>query len=291
MRGLRRAAVLLPPYLWLLCFFALPILVVLAISLADPITGIPPYTPLLEWPGPRLQADFDNYATLAADPYYLDGFLLSLRMAGVATLICLLLGYPMALGIARAQPGRRLPLLLLLMVPFWTSFLVRTYAWISILNSNGLVNTALLDLGLIEAPLPLLHSAFAVYLGLVYAYLPFMVLPIYAVLERQDPALLEAAADLGATPLRAFLTVTLPLSWPGVLAGCMLVLVPSIGEFVIPELLGGSDFLMIGQLLWTETFQNRDWPRAAAISVALLLLVVGPVLAVQRIARLREGRA
>jgi putrescine transport system permease protein len=173
------------------------------------------------------------------------------------------------------------------MVPFWTSFLIRIYAWISLLNSNGLINQALMSADLIEAPLALLYTDFAVYLGIVYAYLPFMVLPIYAVLERQDPALLEAAADLGARPWRAFLAVTLPLSAPGVFAGCLLVLVPALGEFVIPELLGGSDFLMIGRLLWTETFQNRDWPLAAAIAIALLLIVVLPVLAIQRLAEAR----
>lgn len=289
--AMRRAAVVGPPYLWLAAFFALPILVVFGISLSRPVVGIPPYAPVLDWSGggfPHFAGGLHNYVLLLTDSYYLDGFLGSLRIAGVSTLACLLLGYPMALAIARAAPGRRTTLLVLLMVPFWTSFLIRIYAWVSILNSNGLINTLLLRLGLIDTPLALLYSDFAVYLGIVYAYLPFMVLPIYAVLERQDPALREAAADLGAPPLRAFLSVTLPLSLPGVFAGCLLVLVPAIGEFVVPELLGGSDFLMIGRLLWSETFQNRDWPMAAALTIALLLVVVVPVMAVQRLAVARQ---
>ena len=289
--GWRRTAVLLPPYLWLALFFAAPILVVLAISLSDPVTGIPPYAPLLDWPGPSFTGDLDNYRLLAEDSYYLDAFLGSLRIAGLSALICLVLGYPMALAIARAPAARRPALLLLLMVPFWTSFLIRTYAWISLLNSNGLINQALLGIGLIDTPLTLLYTDAAVFIGIVYAYLPFMVLPIYAVLERQDPALLEAAEDLGARPLTAFLSITLPLSLPGVFAGCLLVLVPALGEFVIPELLGGSDFLMIGRLLWTETFQNRDWPLAAAITIALLVVVVGPLLAVQRLSGRQGARA
>lgn len=290
--GWRRRAVLLPPYLWLAVFFALPIAVVLAISLSKPVSGIPPYAPILDWQGPSFTGDLANYALLVEDSYYVDAFLGSLRIAALSTLICLGLGYPMALAIVRARPSHRPVLLLLLMVPFWTSFLIRTYAWISLLNSNGLINQALLGLGLIEQPLALLYTDFAVFIGIVYAYLPFMVLPIYAVLERQDPALLEAAEDLGATPLVAFLRVTLPLSLPGVFAGCLLVLVPALGEFVIPELLGGSDFLMIGRLLWTETFQNRDWPLAAAITIALLVVVVGPLMAIQALSgRSGEARA
>lgn len=289
--AMRRIAVIGPPYLWLAAFFALPIVVVLGISLSRPVVGIPPYAPILDWAEgilPRFEGGLHNYVLLLGDPYYLDGFLSSLRIAALSTVICLLLGYPMALAIARADPGRRTILLLLLMVPFWTSFLIRIYAWVSILNTNGLLNTLLMKLGLIDTPLVLLYSDFAVYLGIVYAYLPFMVLPIYAVLERQDPMLLDASADLGATPLRSFLSVTLPLSLPGVFAGCLLVLVPAIGEFVVPELLGGSDFLMIGRLLWNETFQSRDWPMAAAITIALLLVVVVPVMVVQRLAEARE---
>ncbi|MCB1740091.1 MAG: ABC transporter permease [Gammaproteobacteria bacterium] len=289
--SLRRLAVIAPPLLWLLLFFALPILVVTAISLSRPVLGIPPYESLLDWPGPVFKGGLHNYRLLFGDSYYLQAFLGSLRIATLATLGCLLIGFPMALAIARAPARHRMILLVLLMVPFWTSFLVRTYAFASLLNSNGLINQLLQGLGLVEQPLQLLYTDFAVFLGIIYGYLPFMVLPIYAVVERQDPALLEAAADLGARPFRCFVDITLPLSMPGVLAGCLLVLIPALGEFVIPELLGGSDFLMMGRLLWLETFQNRDWPMAAALTVSLLVLVVGPVLVVQWLAERRGGQA
>lgn len=290
--ALRRAAMLLPPWAWLLAFFVLPIAVVLAISLADPVAGIPPYSRIIDWSdGLRFTGDLEKYAALLGDPYYRDGFLGALRISALATAICLLIGFPMAWAIARAAPGVRAALLLAVMVPFWTSFLIRIYAWMAILNSNGLVNQLLLELGLIDRPLVLLYTDFAVYLGIVYAYLPFMVLPIYAVLDRIDRTLLEAAADLGARPARTFLSVTLPLSLPGVAAGCLLVFVPALGEYVVPELLGGSDFLMIGRLLWTESFQNRDWPMAAAIAIAILLAVIVPVLLIQRLAGRAEERA
>jgi putrescine transport system permease protein len=292
---LRRIAVLAPPYLWLAVFFVLPLLVVFGISLADPVSGIPPYGRVVEWAGGlalHFTGDLEKYTALLGDPYYLDGFLGAFRIALVATVICLLIGYPMAWAIARARPSLRIVLLLAVMVPFWTSFLIRIYAWMAILNSNGLANQVLLSLGLVDRPLVLLYTDFAVYLGIVYAYLPFMVLPLYAVLDRIDRNLLEAAADLGATPARTFLSVTLPLSLPGVAAGCLLVFVPALGEFVVPELLGGSDFLMIGRLLWTETFQNRDWPMAAAIAIAILLLVVVPVMILRRFVEPSdEGRA
>ncbi|MDA0367926.1 MAG: ABC transporter permease subunit [Proteobacteria bacterium] len=281
-------AVLMPPYVWMVTFFALPIIVVFAISLSDAVVGIPPYAPLVDWSSARFLGDVENYTFLLGDAYYLDGFLGSIRIAAVATFICFLIGYPMALAISRVRPTRRLPLLLLLMLPFWTSFLIRTYAWITLLNSNGIINNALLNLGLRETPILMLYTDFSVYLGIVYAYLPFMVLPIYAVIERHDLGLLEAAADLGAKPFRSFLSVTLPLSIPGIAAGCLLVFVPALGEFVVPELLGGSDFLMIGRLLWTETFQNRDWPLAATVTIVLLVLVVATVVSVQRIVDMRE---
>jgi putrescine transport system permease protein len=287
-RRAARLAVLVPPYAWMLLFFALPIVVVFAISMSDAVVGIPPFSSLMAWSPPRFLGDVENYAHLLSDSYYLDGFVGSLRIAAVSTVLCLLIGYPMALAIARVRPSRRLALLLLLMLPFWTSFLIRTYAWMTLLNSNGIVNNGLLALGLIETPIPMLYTDFSVYLGIFYAYLPFMVLPIYAVIERHDLSLLEAAADLGAKPLRSFLQVTLPLSIPGIAAGSLLVFVPALGEFVVPELLGGSDFLMIGRLLWTETFQNRDWPLAAAVSIALLFLVVATVLSVQWVVDLRE---
>ncbi|MBM3504282.1 MAG: ABC transporter permease subunit [Alphaproteobacteria bacterium] len=273
------------PYGWLLAFVAAPLFVIAAISLTDPAEGVPPYTALVSrgdgtW---RWTGDLDNYWTLGGDWHYVAAYLGSLRVAFVATLLTLLLGYPMAYAIARARREWRVLLLTAVMLPFWTSFLIRVYAWIGILNSNGFINTALLDLGLIEEPLALLYTEFAVYIGIIYAYLPFMVMPIFAVLERLDRAPVEAAMDLGARPITAFLTVTLPLSLHGVLAGCLLVFVPAVGEFVVPELLGGSDFLMIGQLLWTESFQNRDWPLAAAIAVALLLVVAVPILVLQKL--------
>ncbi len=219
---------------------------------------------------------------LAEDSLYLDAFGNSLRVAAVSTLICLLIGYPMALGIARARERLRVPLLLLVVLPFWTSFLIRVYAWIGILKGNGLVNNLLMGLGWIDTPLKLLHTDFALYLGIVYGYLPFMVLPLYATLSRMDNSLLEAAADLGCRPLSAFWRVTVPLSIPGIVAGSLLVFVPAVGEFVIPDLLGGPDSLMIGKLLWSEFFNNRDWPVAAALAVALLALLVVPVLLFER---------
>jgi putrescine transport system permease protein len=230
----------------------------------------------------QVRINLASYRFLLEDPLYLSAYLNSIRIAGVSTLLCLLLGYPMAYGIARARPGLRGVLLLLVILPFWTSFLIRVYAWIGLLKPNGLVNQALLAIGVIDAPLRLLHSDFAVYLGIVYSYLPFMVLPLYATLVRQDPALLEAAADLGCRPFRAFLSVTLPLSLPGVVAGSMLVFIPAVGEFVIPDLLGGPDTLMIGKVLWGEFFSNRDWPLASAVAVAMLLLLVVPVVIFQR---------
>jgi putrescine transport system permease protein len=204
-------------------------------------------------------------------------YLKSLKIAGISTLVCLLLGYPMAYAIARTRNTLRNFLLMLVILPFWTSFLIRVYAWIGILKSNGLLNNLLLSLGVINHPLPLLHTDFAVYLGIVYSYLPFMVLPLYATLSRMDLTLLEAAADLGCRPWKAFLRITLPLSLPGIIAGCMLVFIPAVGEFVIPDLLGGPDSLMIGKVLWTEFFSNRDWPAASAVAVVMLVLLVVPL--------------
>jgi putrescine transport system permease protein len=273
---LRRALVVAPPYLWLLAFFVAPIAIAMAISLTDPAVQAPPYTPLFAADG-TFRGDLDNYATVLGDSYYAAALVDSLRIAAVATFFCLLLGYPMAYAIARAAPAAKLVLLLAVMLPFWTSFLIRVYAWIGLLNSNGHINAWLTAAGVIEEPLALLYTDVAVYLGIVYAYLPFMVLPIYAVLERLDRSLLDAAADLGAKPWQAFVRVTLPLSLPGIAAGCLLVFIPAIGEFVIPELLGGSDFVMLGRVVWTEAFSNRHWPMAAAVAVALLVLVVAPV--------------
>jgi putrescine transport system permease protein len=274
-----RALVVAVPYLWLALFFVVPFLIVLKISLATSVVANPPYTPLFA--DGRLQAGLDNYGLLLSDDLYAIAYLNSLVTAAIACLCCLLIGYPMAYGIARARPERRGALLMLVILPFWTSFLIRVYAWITLLQTTGPVNGVLLALGLIDQPLGLLNTQFAVYVGIVYTYLPFMILPLYAVLEKLDPALLEAAADLGSRPFRSFLAVTLPLSLPGMVAGAMLVFIPAVGEFVIPELLGGSDTLMIGTVLWNEFFNNRDWPLASAAAVAMLVLLVAPIMLFQ----------
>jgi putrescine transport system permease protein len=273
------------PYLWLLVFFLAPFVIVAAISLGRSAIGIPPYTPPLVFAGgpvPALAVHLGNYALLLGDSLYIRAYLNSLAFAGGATLLCLLLGYPMAYAIAGAPRAWRNPLLMLVILPFWTSFLIRVYAWIGILKPNGLINNLLLAGGLVDQPLPLLNNAFSVELALVYSYLPFMILPLYATLERLDPALLEAATDLGCRPLRAFLAVTLPLSLPGIAAGCLLVFIPAVGEFVIPDLLGGPDTLMIGKVLWDEFFINRDWPVASAVAIAMLVLLVAPIALAQR---------
>ena len=287
-----RNAVAAVPLLWLALFFGLPFLIILRISLSEAILGLPPYSALLEWvEGGMLsiRVNLANFALLWQDTLYLDAFTNSLKIAAIATLLCLLLGYPMALGITRARESLRTPLLLLVILPFWTSFLIRVYAWIGILKGNGLINNLLLWLGVIDEPLRLLHTDLAVYVGIVYAYLPFMVLPLYATLSRMDGSLLEAAADLGCRPVSAFWRVTVPLSVPGIIAGSLLVFVPAVGEFVIPDLLGGPDSLMIGKVLWTEFFNNRDWPVAAAVAVALLALLVVPVLLFERFREREQG--
>jgi putrescine transport system permease protein len=288
-RGRSRASLAIAalPLLWLIVFFAVPFAVVLKISFAEAIVGQPPYTPLIEAgaEGWRLLASAANYLLLADDPLYLAAYLNSLKIAATATLICLAIGYPMAYAIARAPEGRRNALLMLVILPFWTSFLIRVYAWIGILSTNGILNNALMGLGLIDQPLALMNTNFAVHLGIVYSYLPFMVLPLYATLARMDFTLLEAAADLGAKPWQAFLRVTLPLSWPGIAAGSLLVFIPATGEFVIPDLLGGPDTLMIGKVLWTEFFGNRDWPVASALATVLLVVLVGPMLILQALER------
>lgn len=272
-----RRGVILVPYAWLGLFFALPCLIVLKISFAEQLIAQPPYSPLFTRDadgGLHLALHLANYRYLVEDALYWRAYLNSVQVAFVSALLCLLIGYPMAYAIARARPARRNLLLMLVVLPFWTSFLLRVYAWMGLLNSQGTVNQLLLALGLIEQPLTLLRTNFAVYLGIVYSYLPFMVLPLYANLEKHDHALLEAAADLGCPPWRAFLSVTLPLSLPGVLAGSALVFIPALGEFVIPDLLGGSNTLMIGKVLWDEFFANRAWPVASAVAIAMLVLVV-----------------
>jgi putrescine transport system permease protein len=279
LRWLRRAVWL--PYVWLLLFFLAPFLIILKISVAEPIIAQPPFTSLLQWGAQGfegLQATFENYLFLFRDNYYGIIYLASLKMAAVGTLLCLLLGYPMAYFIARQPQGRRQILLLAVILPFWISFLLRVYAWIGLLNNKGVINTFLMDVGLIDQPLTMLYNDFAVYLGIVYSYLPFMILPLYAVLERLNLDLLDAAADLGAKRWQAFIDVTLPLSVPGIIGGCLLVFIPAVGEFTIPALLGGADTLMIGRVLWDEFFISRDWPVASAVSVVLLLLLLAPIL-------------
>jgi putrescine transport system permease protein len=273
------------PYLWLVMFFMIPFVIVLKISFSDSQIAMPPYQPLLHWASEKvleIKLNFANYAFLVEDNLYWKAYLNSIFVAGVSTLLCLLIGYPMAYAIARSQSSTRNVLLLLVILPFWTSFLLRVYAWIGILKNNGLINNALIALGVIDQPIQMLQTDFAVYVGIVYSYLPFMILPLYANLEKMDLTLLEAAADLGCKPWKAFLRVTLPLSMPGVIAGCLLVFIPAVGEFVIPALLGDPGMLMIGKVLWVEFFNNRDWPVASAVATALLLFLVIPIMYFQR---------
>lgn len=286
-----RTFVIAIPLLWLFIFFILPLAFVLKISVSEVALQRPPYLPLFEWAEEgvlRLSINFGNYAYLIDDSLYLNAYLESLKIAGVSTIFCLLIGYPMAYFIARAKSSARTVLLLLVILPFWTSFLLRVYAWIGILKPKGILNSSLMSLGVISEPLPLLQNDFATYLGITYTYLPFMILPLYANLAKLDGTLLEAAADLGSKPLVTFLTVTLPLSFPGILAGSLLVFIPAIGEFVIPALLGGPDTLMIGRILWDEFFSNRDWPVASAVAIVMLVLIVLPLMLLRN-AQKQEG--
>jgi putrescine transport system permease protein len=273
------------PYLWLLLFFLVPFLIVLKISVSEMQLAMPPYQPLVTWVSDgvvALRVSFQNYAFLLNDTLYLKSYGNSLLTAAVSTVVCLLIGYPMAYGIARSSPAWRNLLLLLVMLPFWTSFLLRVYAWIGILKNNGVINNVLMALGVIDEPIVMLQTNFAMYIGIVYSYLPFMVLPLYTALEKLDQSLLEAAADLGCRPVKAFFRITVPLTKSGIIAGCMLVFIPAVGEFVIPALLGGPDALMIGRVLWEEFFNNRDWPVASAVAIAMLLLLVVPIMIYQR---------
>jgi putrescine transport system permease protein len=273
------------PMLWLLLFFLVPFLIVLKISFSEVLMAMPPYAPMIEWTHERMLAiklHLANYHFLFTDPLYLDSFLYSIKVAALSTFMCLLLGYPMALAIARAQPARRSVLLMLVILPFWTSFLLRIYAWIGLLKDDGLINGVLLWLHLIHSPIQMANTSFAVYIGIVYSYLPFMILPLYANLEKHDATLLEAAADLGAAPWKAFLRITLPLSVPGVVAGALLVFIPAVGEYVIPTLLGSANQLMIGRVLSDEFFENRDWPVASAVAIVILIVLLGPILIFQR---------
>src|SRR5215471_266227 len=272
--------IILPPLLFLVVFFLIPFAFAFKISFAEAAPRVPPFTDVISFTPDhhlRLAISLGNYRYLLTDEVYGIAYLYSLRTAFFSTLICLLLGYPMAYAIARAPRSTQGLLLLIIMLPFWTSFLLRVYALEGIIRDTGFLNTVLLHLGLISQPLHIMRTSLAVYLGIIYSYLPFMVLPLFATLEKLEPTLLEAAADLGSTPWRAFKDITLPLSIPGVIAGSMLVFIPAVGEFVIPSLLGGPNNLMIGRVLWDEFFGNHDWPVAAAVAIATLVLLVGPI--------------
>lgn len=269
------------PYLWLLLFFLLPFVIILKISLADPVIARPPFTPLFDEQG-GLSVTFDNFLFLLTDKLYAYTYLKSVLMALAATVLCLLLGFPMAYGIARSDGSVRSLLLLLIVLPFWISFLLRVYAWMGLLNNYGVINNLLIFLGIIDQPVQIMYTDLAIFIGLTYSYLPFMILPLYASLERMDPDLVDAALDLGASRTAAFWDVTWPLARPGVIAGCLLVFIPAIGEYVIPYLLGGPESLLIGRVLFDEFFVNRDWPLASSVAIVLLLLLVVPIVIMQR---------
>ncbi|MBP7000834.1 ABC transporter permease subunit [Amaricoccus sp.] len=290
----RRFLVIAVPFLWLLVFFLVPFLVVAKLSVSEAAIAKPPYLPIWEWDGLRLalNLNFENFAYLWGDALYVKAYVFSIRVAFVSAALALLVGYPIAYYIARSPEPRRTLLLTLVILPFWTSFLLRVYAWQGFLRSNGVINNFLIWTGIIDTPLVMLQTNGAVYLGIVYTYLPFMILPLYATLVKLDETLLEASADLGGRPVATFWHVTLPLSMPGVVAGFMLVFIPAIGEFVIPELLGGPDTLMIGRVLWNEFFSNRDWPVASAVAIAMLVVLVVPIMLLRQAqARAEEGES
>ena len=273
------------PYLWLLLFFLIPFLIVLKISFAEfsPL-GRPPYEPVFQWLDEgalQIKLLVGSYVYLFNEPLYVSAWIYSVKVAFFSTIFCLALGYPMAYAIARAPPTQRNIFLMLIILPFWTSFLLRVYAWIGLLKNNGVINNVLQFLGVIDEPLAMMNTSFAVYIGIVYSYLPFMILPLYSNLEKHDLTLLEAANDLGAGPIKSFLRITLPLSMPGVIAGSLLVFIPAVGEYVIPSLLGRTDQLMVAKLLSDEFFLNRDWPKASAVAIAMLLLLVVPIMIFQ----------
>ncbi|MEQ1511621.1 MAG: ABC transporter permease subunit [Lysobacteraceae bacterium] len=288
-----RWGVIAVPYFWLLLFFAIPFLIVLKISFAKLAIAQPPYTPILEFVQSEvlLKLNLTNYTVLFSDSQYLLAYASSLKIAAISTLFTLLIGYPMAYVISRLSPSARNIAMMLVVLPSWTSFLIRVYAWIGILDSNGLLNSLLMKIGLIDTPLHILNTPLAAYIGIVYCYLPFMVLPLYSNLLKFDIRLLEAAYDLGAKPWKAFLKITLPMSRSGIIAGCMLVMIPAVGEFVIPEMLGGPDTLMIGRVLWSEFFNNRDWPVASAVAIVMLVMLLIPILIFNRVQQKElEGR-
>lgn len=295
-----RRLVIAVPYVWLLALFLVPFLIVLKISLSQDVIAQPPYAPVFDlsagWAAFKealAQLSFANYGyVLSFDNEFIAAYGSSLVIAGISTVLLLLVGYPIAYGMACAPKGLQPTLLMLVILPFWTSFLIRVYAWIGILSPEGFLNQGLMAMGLIDQPLEILNTDLAVYIGIVYSYLPFMVLPLYSALEKLDGTLLEAAQDLGCTPLKAFWTITFPLSLPGVAAGALLCFIPAVGEFVIPDLLGGSDTLMIGKSLWTEFTVNRSWTASSAVAVLLLVVLVVPIVIYQNIQarQLEAGR-
>ena len=285
-----RALVIAVPLFWLTVFFLIPFLVVAKISLSEAAIARPPYLPIWDWADGvlSLNLSFNNYLFLTEDPLYLNAYLESMKIAAISTVFTAFVGYPIAYMIARAPENRRNLLLMLVVLPFWTSFLLRVYAWIGFLKGNGVINNFLMSSGVISEPIQMIQTDFAVYVGIVYTYLPFMILPLYANLVKLDQSYLEASADLGARPAVTFFTVTLPLSLPGLIAGSMLVFIPALGEFVIPALLGGPDTLMIGRILWNEFFSNRDWPIASAVAIVMLFVLVIPIMLLRR-AQAAEG--
>ncbi|KXU86535.1 spermidine/putrescine ABC transporter permease [Paraburkholderia monticola] len=289
-----QTAVVAGPFIWLLLFFLVPFLLVVKISFADSQLGIPPYTQIVTFAEGALHItlDLSHYAFLLTDSLYFATYVNSVVVAAISTVLCLLIGYPMAYYIARSNPATRNLLMMAVMLPFWTSFLIRVYAWIGILKNNGLLNNFLMSIGLIHSPIELYHTNTAVYIGMVYSYLPFLVMPLYAHLVKMDLTLLEAAYDLGAKPWKAFWQITLPLSKNGIVAGCLLVFIPAVGEYVIPELLGGANTLMIGRVMWNEFFDNADWPMASAVTCAMVVLLLVPMALFQhaQAKALEEGR-
>lgn len=282
------------PFLWLFLFFMLPFFIVLKISFAEADVAIPPYTDVYTWAENKFTIiiNLGNYIFLSEDALYLAAYLGSLKVAAISTLLCLIIGFPMAYAIARADKDKQMVFLLLIMMPTWTAILIRVYAWMGILSNNGLLNGFLMWTGIISEPLQILNTNLAVYIGIVYSYLPFMVLPLFANLVKHDQSLLEAAADLGSSTFNSFWKITVPLAKNGIIAGCMLVFIPVVGEFVIPELLGGPETLMIGKVLWQEFFNNRDWPVASALAVVMLAILIVPIILFNRNqAKEMEGRA
>jgi putrescine transport system permease protein len=283
-KAITNRLVIIVPYVWLLVFFLIPFFIVFKISLSQTAIAMPPYTPVFgvdSFSDALSQLSFDNYLWLTEDALYFNAYVSSVVIAAISTFLTLLIGYPIAYGMARAPLTIRPTLLMLVILPFWTSFLIRVYAWIGILKPEGLLNQALLATGVIDQPLVILNTHYAIFIGIVYSYLPFMILPLYSSLEKMDYSLIEAAQDLGCKPISAFWKITFPLSLPGVVAGCMLVFIPAVGEFVIPDLLGGSETLMIGKTLWNEFNANRDWPVSSAVAVILLLILIVPIMIFQ----------